>query len=135
MFRRRPSPNRDSLLKHIERVNQQPLAWNQCLSCELQLPPPAGNGWKLSDGQLEIVWSTIPSAPDSHIEYIHCKCKTGCGTKRCSCLKAGLGCTALCGCENCKNEKTENFDEDVLPVSDSSDVEQDCEDDDDVFEE
>lgn len=55
--------------------------------------------------------------------------------KRCSCLKASLGCTALCGCENCKNEQIENPDEEALPVSDSSDVDQDCEDDDDVLEE
>lgn len=130
-------PNRDSLLKHIERVNQQALAWNKCLSCQLQLPPPAGNGWRLSDGQLEILWSTLPSAPDSLIECIDCKCKTGCGTKRCSCLKADLECTALCGCADCQNRQKENTvetDEEDLLGSDSSDIDQDSENDDDVFE-
>ena len=131
-------PNCDSLLKHIERVNQQALAWNKCLSCQLQLTPPAGNGWRLSNGQLEIVWSTVPSAPNSLIECIDCKCKTGCKTKRCSCLKAGLECTALCGCADCQNgqkEYTEDTDEEDILGSDSSDIDQDSEDDDDVFEE
>ena len=128
-------PNRDSLVKHIERVNQQAFARNNCLSSMLQLPPPAGNGWRLSDGQLEIVWSTLPSAPDSLIECIDCKCKTGCRTKRCACLKAGLGCTPLCGCEDCQNGQKENIDtdEEDLPGSDSSNLDQDSEDDDDVF--
>ena len=103
----------------------------------LQLPPPAGNRWRLSDGQLEIVWSTLPSAPDSLIECIECKCKTGSTTKRCSCLKAGLGCTTLCGCEDCQNGQKEHIDtdEEDLFGSDSSDTDQDSEDDDDVFEE
>ena len=117
-------PNYDSLLKHIERLNQQALAWKKCLSCQLHLPPPAGNGWRLSDGQLEIVWSTLPSAPDSLIECIDCKCKTDCS----SCLKAGLGCTALCGCEDCQNGRKENIDADEgdLLSSDTSNIEKEA---------
>ena len=83
-------PNCDSLQQHIKRVNLQAAAWNRCLSPQLQLSPPVSNGWKLTDGQLEILWMTCFSAPDSLRKYIDCKCKTGCGTQCCSCLKAAL---------------------------------------------
>ncbi len=100
-------PDSDSLRQHIERANFQALAWNRCLLARLQLPPAAGNGWKLTDGQLEIVWKTRPSAPESLLEYVNCKCQTGCKTKRCSCLKSGLQCTDLCRCKDCHNGKDE----------------------------
>ena len=53
-------------------------------------------------------------------------------------LKSGLECTALCGCADCQNgqkEYTEDTDEEDILGSDSSDIDQDSEDDDDVFEE
>lgn len=119
-------PNCDSLLKHIERANLQAAAWNRCLSPQLQLPPAPGNGWRLSDGQLEIIWMTRPSAPDSLLEYVQCKCKTGCKTQRCSCLKAGLRCTDFCGCADCQNGQPEESDEEKLSDSSySSDWDQD----------
>ena len=100
-------PNGDSLQQHIKRANLQALAWNRCLSAQLQLPPAAGNGWKLTDGQLEIVWMTRPPAPESLLEYVSCKCQSGCKTKRCTCLKSGLQCTDLCGCKDCQNSQEE----------------------------
>ena len=36
-------------------------------------------------------------APDKLLEVIHCNCKTGCTTMRCSCKKNGLVCTYVCG--------------------------------------
>ena len=102
-------PNRYSLQQHIKRANLQALAWNRCLSAQLQLPPAAGNGWKLTDGQLELVWMTRPSAPESILEYVSCKCQTGCKTKRCSCLKSDLRCTDLCGCKECNNGQDEEY--------------------------
>ena len=49
-----------------------------------------------------------PSAPDSLHEYVDCKYKMGCGTQRCSCVKAGLSCTDCCGCSNCQNRNEGN---------------------------
>ena len=63
-------PNCDSLLKHIERANLQAATWKRCLSPQLQLFPPVGNGWKLSDGQLEVLWMTRSSAPDSLLLWL-----------------------------------------------------------------
>jgi hypothetical protein len=53
-------------------------------------------------------------------------------------LKAGLECTALCGgadCQNGQKENIEDTDEENILGSDSPDIDQDSEDDDDVFEE
>lgn len=132
-------PSCDCLIQHIERANFQAVAWNHCLSPELQLPPADGNGWQLtSDGQLEIVWMTRPSAPDSMIECVQCKCKTGCKTQRCSCLKTGLRCTELCSCNDCQNDqlKTDEDNGNGDEESESSEYEGDSswdEDDDDDF--
>ena len=98
-------PNFESLLKHIGRANFQATVWNQCLSSNLNVPLPENNGWLVSEGQLEISWMTKPATPDSLIEFVQCKCKTGCETMRCSCLKSGLRCTDFCQCVNCQNGK------------------------------
>jgi hypothetical protein len=103
-----------------------------------QLFPPVGNGWRLSDGQLEIVWMTRPSAPDSLREYVDCKCKTGCGTQRCSCLKAGLKCTECCRCANCQNNHDENTNAKEISDGELSDADSSdsvCESDYELFEE
>ena len=67
-----------------------------------------GNGWRSHEGQLEIVWMTLPPARDSVLECVNCGCKTGCKTQRCSYIKAGLRCTDVYNCVGCAN-----FDEDV----------------------
>jgi hypothetical protein len=103
-----------------------------------QFLPPVGNGWRLSDGQLEIVWVTRPSAPDSLREYVDCKCKTGCGTQRCSCLKAGLKCTECCRCANCQNKHDENTNAKEISDGELSDADSSdsvCESDYELFEE
>ena len=53
-------PNCDSLLKQIERANLQASTWNRYLSPQLYLPTAVENEWRLSDGQLEVVWTTRP---------------------------------------------------------------------------
>lgn len=113
-------PNGDSLLQHIQRANLQATAWNRCLSPQQQLPPAVGNGWKMEEGQLEIVWVTRASAPGSLIEFVRCQCKTGCHTQRCSCLKAGLRCTDYCGCSNCQNGQHDETSQESDEESDAS---------------
>ncbi len=34
---------------------------------------------------------------------VHCKCKTGCQSRRCVCLKNNEACDENCGCQNCQN--------------------------------
>lgn len=100
-------PTCDSLLKHIERANYQTAVWSRCLTAQMAVPSPIGNGWHLLDGEIEIKWMTRPPAPESLLEYTDCKCKAGCLTNRCSCQKASLKCTELCCCTGCRNEASE----------------------------
>ena len=106
-------PTCDSLVQHINRANFQAASWCECLSAEVNLPSPVGNGWTLkNDDELEITWMTRPPAPQSLIECVECKCKTGCLTMRCSCRKAELKCTDLCSCCDCQNAGSGDGDED-----------------------
>lgn len=119
-------------MMHIKRANYQATAWKRCLSRQLELPTPVDHGWKLSEGQLEIHWMTRPSAPDSLLDFVSCKCKTGCKTLRCSCLKSDLRCTDCCNCVNCQNieeceespEEENDQDGDEISDSDYSDDEE-----------
>ena len=83
-------PNSDRLLKHIERASLQAACWSQSLTPQQNLPSAVDNGWKLINGQLEIDWMSRTVSPDMFLNCIHCKCKTGCKTTRCSCVKSGL---------------------------------------------
>ena len=49
------------------------------------------------------MWMTRPMALDSILEFIHCGCKTGCETQRCSRKKAMMQCTDICTCAGFMN--------------------------------
>ena len=115
-------PTCDGLIQHINRANFQTASWCQCLNAEVDIPSPAGNGWTLTNDELEIVWMTRPPAPQSLLECVECKCKTGCTTMRCSCRKADLKCTDLCSCCGCQNNTAG---EDQDDEEEDDDVEED----------
>ncbi len=120
--------NLDSLSQHIVRVNYEAYVRKKATSSIINAPSPIGFGWVMTGEDIEIQWSTLEAAPDSILECVICKCKSGCKTKRCSCIKNGLRCTDLCQCNTCENggeyeeneDEEENYDEDV-----SSDDEED----------
>merc|ERR1712105_583825 len=75
-----------------------------CLQRRPDIPTPEGKGWLKKEGSLVIDWMSLPPAPDSIMELVHCSCKsTGCAKGKCSCLSNLFLCTDLCFCENCKN--------------------------------
>ena len=113
-------PTCDSLLRHILIANFQ-TSWWQCLNAEVIVPPPVGNGWTLADGELKIVWMTRPPAPQSLLECVECRCKTGCQTMCCSCKKGVLKCTDLCACLDCQNCIAANTEEEVTDQTDADD--------------
>ena len=76
----------------------------------MTIPPSSENGWQIIEGQLRVVWMTIPPVPDSLLE-IHCGCKTGCNSQRCSCYKSTLKCTDVCRCSGCTNADVDVEDE------------------------
>ena len=53
-------------------------------------------GWKVSDGKMLPILTDLPPAPQRILEVIHCKCKTGCTTLKCTCRKNGMDCSAAC---------------------------------------
>ena len=54
------------------------------------------------------------SEKDKTLHSRGCKCaKTGCQKNYCECFKEGIGCSKLCKCENCNNQKIELKDEEV----------------------
>ena len=118
-------PTRDSLLKHVERANYQSGVWYRCLTAQMVIPSPIGNGWMLSHEGIEIQWMTRPPAPDSLLECTTCKCKTGCQNMRCSCQKGGLKCTELCSCVGCQNGDVDEDEENSQNESDNDEVSDD----------
>lgn len=42
-----------------------------------------------------------------------CRCKSGCRSKHCLCSKNGIGCSPICRCLGCKNEKIDLSQEEV----------------------
>ena len=76
-------PNSDSLYQHILRVNYEAYIRKRSTLNNIAAPSPNGFGWILEGNHLEIKWGTKESAPDSILEYVMCRCKKGCNTKRC----------------------------------------------------
>ena len=63
-------------------------------------------GWTIKNGKMMPVMSDLPPAPDRLLKIIKCNCRVNCDTKRCSCRKHGLSCTA--GCGECKGTSCSN---------------------------
>ena len=111
----------DSLYQHILRVNYEAYIRKRSTTCVIDAPSPVGFGGVLNSEDITIQWSTLEVVPDSILEWVICKCKSGCKTKRCSCVKNSLECTELCQCNSCENGREceggeigeDNFDEDI----------------------
>ncbi|WAR13570.1 hypothetical protein MAR_027750 [Mya arenaria] len=74
---------------------------------------PTDWGWTMNGDKLVPVKTSLPAAPERLLKMIRCCCRQKCDSKRCTCRKHGLCCTAACGeCHglSCSN-KGELFDE------------------------
>ena len=107
-------PNSDSLYQHILRVNYEAYIRKRSTLNNIAAPSPNGFDWNLEGDHLEIEWGTKESAPDSILEYVMCRCKKGCNTKRCSCQKANLPCTELCQCSEGESMQGCSMEEDDI---------------------
>lgn len=122
-------PTKDSLNEHCKRCNYQAAIHRNCLGQYICEPSPTDHGWKMTNNQLMINWSTTDQVPAQLLKFIHCSCQTGkCDSGRCSCLSAKLPCTDYCKCTHimCNNRditvtnNSDSTDEDSeLMVSDS----------------
>ena len=130
-------PNKDALMKHIQRANYQTAIWRRCLESQPDVPSPVGQGWKLVDGGLGIDWMDMQPAQQSILELTSCKCnKSKCkvpGADDQCCASMDLPCTDLCECKNCDNMVT--LDEEPIIDEVAEEDEGDNSDDDENFEE
>lgn len=94
----------DALTKHMQRVSYQCAIWKRALDRSISPPTINGHGWIVDGQSITVDWMDLPAAPDGVLDVVNCGCVTGCQTNRCSCFKAKLKCTDICGCQNCKNE-------------------------------
>ena len=81
--------------------------WSQSSSNEVTRLSPMDYGWNKSENGYKIQYDT-----DEQVLIVKqrvskftkgCKCKSGCRTKRCGCIKQGLQCGPGCRCLNCEN--------------------------------
>ena len=70
-------------------------------------------GWQLNDeNNLTMAYSSKVAIPTEVLEFVTCKCKTGCNSARCSCKRINLNCTDACLGSVCENRPSENADSD-----------------------
>ena len=92
-------PSSDAAKFHIERANYQSFIWRKAHNPMPPLPPPTDCGWRLVDGKLLPILTTLPPIPKGCRELVQCSCTKGCSTNSCSCRKWGSQlCTDACKC-------------------------------------
>ena len=97
-------PTTSAALQHAKRTYLQVQNW---LGRELE---PLRNGFELlEDGTLAPNYGVTSVAPEALLKIISCRCRKDCGSKACSCQKAGMPCSDCCGCgEGCSNRNVED---------------------------
>lgn len=68
-------PTNDSFKLHVVRCNHQAKVWLQAnIGLQQVSPPIESGGWKVSEENLEVVWTTLPSIPKFCVNLISCGC-------------------------------------------------------------
>ena len=96
-------PTKDVLYLKILRCVYQSMVWTNSLMKSPGLPSAQSFGWKLINGTLSFLWSTLPDIVKGCWDtFVKCNCKKSNCSKNCSCKNLGEPCTTLCGC-HCYN--------------------------------
>ncbi|XP_048577422.1 uncharacterized protein LOC125559782, partial [Nematostella vectensis] len=93
-------PTSAAAIYHSLRVYHQVQQWRGIAL------PPEDWGWKEVDGKLQPQRTDQSAAHPSLLELIRCNCKTGCSSRKCSCKRHDLDCTAACG--TCRGQSCDN---------------------------
>ena len=87
--------------------------WRQACCNIMSLLPLEEFGWNNDGGKLTVKWESDQNIQSvrSRVAFLThgCNCKTGCGTKRCKCVKAEHPCGPGCSCtkhKECQNVPT-----------------------------
>ena len=106
-FENQMIPSNDALHLHWKRTCWVLHMWQQATVNTIRVLPLTDYGWRVTDGILGVLWDT-----DDNVEAVRsrvqlllrgCKCKTGCKTRHCKCIKSDRLCSAGCQCQNCTN--------------------------------
>lgn len=104
-------PTAAALHQHALRAAYQAgVVWGRCLAAG-DVPGPSSWGWEIRDGAWVPIWTALPHIWNEARQKDNCGCKTGCTTKRCSCVAAKLPCWVSCkGCRGrCENARYEKY--------------------------
>ena len=69
----------------------------------------SGHGWEMDpdSGLFQVTWESATNIQNvqNRIDYVlsGCKCKTGCTSRRCKCIKSSHLCGPRCCCVSCQN--------------------------------
>lgn len=92
-------PSQDALHQAILRAHYQAMMWCNDITPNPDIPPPNAYGWTLEVGTWVPIMTTQPPAPKAVLTLVKCNCsKSRCQTNRCTCRKAAMNCTDMCGC-------------------------------------
>ena len=97
----------DALYRHWKRSCWVIDMWRQADHTEITLQPLVQYGWIVKNDTLTFDWESEKNVSGVQ-ERVHgllkgCKCKTGCGSKRCGCKGKDRKCCIGCECVNCTN--------------------------------
>ena len=71
-------PKEDSLEQHVKCANFPSFIWRRATIPMMDAPTFSGHGWEVDNlGHVHITWMTLLPAPDSVLDFVNCKCKTG----------------------------------------------------------
>ena len=100
-------PSHEALHLHWLRTTWVADYWSQATQTNMILLPLDAFGWKTQGTDISVEWDSpdnIEKVRNRVAFLLHgCKCKTGCGTLRCKCLKASRPCGPGCSCLQCQN--------------------------------
>ena len=83
-------PTAAAVKYHSLRVYYQVMQWKG------QVLKPEEWGWQITGGKCLPLETDLPAVPSELLDVICCNCKTECATRKCSCRKYCLQCSAAC---------------------------------------
>ena len=100
-------PTSSTAYQHNLRVFYQCWVWK---TLEQQPADPLDWGWKQGPEGLTPIMTLKECAPSGILNFIRCKCKTGCASRVCSCRNHGLSCVHACsnGRGDCENSEVKS---------------------------
>ena len=117
-------PTQAALHQAILRAHYQTMVWVKATIPRPEIPSPSEYGWTLEAEQWVPVMTLQNPAPQAVLSLVKCACsKSKCQSQRCSCRKAGLSCTDICGCSD-MGDDCENTPKDSMEHEEDSEEEE-----------